>query len=176
MSNFKYSERSLSRLKTCHPLLQELFNEVIKHVDCTIIEGVRTIEQQQEYVDTGKSKTMNSKHLKQTDGYSHAVDVLAYPLKWDEADRNYMFAGFVKGIATQLGIQIRVGADWDGDFSTKDQTFHDLPHFELVSLKRLHSSTTVMEVLDLNKVDYYIHEAVDYLDDARALINKIKKG
>jgi hypothetical protein len=31
-----------------------------------------------------------------------------------------------------MGIESRMGADWDGDFDTKDQTFHDLPHFELV--------------------------------------------
>lgn len=128
----KFSNSSLNKLKTCHPDLQRLFKEVVKHVDCTIIEGVRSKEQQAEYVRTGKSRTMNSKHLKQSDGYSWAVDCLAYPLQWNNFQRNYLFAGFVKGVALSLGIKIRMGADWDGDFDTKDQTFYDLPHFELI--------------------------------------------
>ena len=130
----KFSKKSKQKLSTCHPLLQKLFNKVIKHVDCTVIEGVRSIEKQQNYVRTGVSKTLKSKHLKQDDGYSHAVDVIAYPIEWENYNRNYIFAGYVRGIADSMGIKIRMGADWDGDFTTKDQTFHDLPHFELVSV------------------------------------------
>lgn len=128
---YKYSQRSLDKLKTCHPDIQKVFMEVIKHVDVTILEGVRTKETQEEYVRTGKSKTMNSKHLKQSDGYSHAIDAIAYPIEWDNWQRNYMVAGFIKGVAASMGVKLRMGADWDGDFTTKDQTFHDLPHFEL---------------------------------------------
>ena len=130
---YKYSKKSMDKLNTCHPLLQQLMNEVIKHVDCSIIEGVRSTSTQKEYVRTGKSSTMKSKHLAQSDNYSHAVDVMCYPIKWNDWSRNYMFIGFVRGVAARLGIKIRVGADWDGDFSTKDQSFHDLPHIELVS-------------------------------------------
>lgn len=36
---------------------------------------MRDIETQRKYLATGKSTTMNSKHLKQSDGYSHAVDL-----------------------------------------------------------------------------------------------------
>lgn len=168
---FKYSKRSSDRLTTCHPLLQELFKEVIKHVDCTIIEGSRRLDKQKEYFDTGRSKTMDSKHLIQEDGYSHAVDVLPCKIKWDFSPKNYMFVGFVRGIAASLGIQIRVGADWDGDFNTTDQTFHDIPHFELLSTTRLtgnkdtHSSnqyaTTVLEV---------------HRDEIQKVIKKLKEG
>ena len=128
----RFSNKSKAKLDTCHPDLQRLFNEVIKHVDCTIIEGVRSVETQAEYFRTGRSRTMKSKHLKQPDGWSWAVDCLAYPIQWDNWKRNYLFAGFVKGMAASMGIKIRMGADWDGDFDTLDQRFHDLPHFELV--------------------------------------------
>lgn len=129
----KFSSKSKAKLESCHPLLQELFNEIIKHVDCTVLEGVRTLDKQKEHVRNGVSKTLKSKHLAQDDGYSHAVDCIAYPIDWNDAPRNYMFAGYIKGIADSLGIEIRLGADWDGDFTAKDQSFHDLPHFELVS-------------------------------------------
>jgi peptidoglycan L-alanyl-D-glutamate endopeptidase CwlK len=129
--SFKYGQKSLDKLNTCHPDIQRLFNEAIKYVDIAIIDGVRTKEQQEEYVKTGKSKTMDSKHIKQPDGYSHAVDAMPFPIDWNNTSRNYLFAGFIKGLAVSMGINIRMGADWDGDFDTKDQTFNDIPHFEL---------------------------------------------
>ena len=54
------------------------------------------------------------------------------PIEWENWQKNYLFAGFIKGLACSMGIKIRMGADWDGDFDTKDQKFHDLPHFELI--------------------------------------------
>ena len=41
------------------------------------------------------------------------------------------FAGVVKGIASQMGIGIRWGGDWDMDTEVKDNRFDDLVHFEL---------------------------------------------
>ena len=37
----RFSTRSKSRLHTCDERLVKLFNEVVKHFDCTIIEGHR---------------------------------------------------------------------------------------------------------------------------------------
>ena len=128
---FKFSSQSLEKLKTCHPDIQKVMTEVIKHVDCTIIEGVRTKEQQEEYVRTGKSKTMDSKHLPQPDGYSHAVDVMACPIKWEDWKRNSYFAGFVMATAKSMGIDLRSGIDWDSDFDISEHSFLDAPHFEL---------------------------------------------
>lgn len=58
---------------------------------------------------------------------------------WQERERVlhniqrwFMFIGYVKATARQIGIEIRCGADWDGDHQMSDQRFDDLPHFELV--------------------------------------------
>lgn len=48
-------------------------------------------------------------------------------------ERWAMFIGVVKGIASQMGIKIRCGADWDGDNNMSDQKFDDWAHFELAS-------------------------------------------
>ena len=61
-----------------------------------------------------------------------AVDVCPYPIDWNNKERFYHFAGYVKGIADSMGIKIRWGGDWDGDTVFDDQSFHDLPHFELL--------------------------------------------
>ena len=126
-----FSERSHAALSTCHPELRRLFYEVIRHWDCTVLEGVRSEEQQAENVRRGVSKTLASKHLKQPDGWAHAVDVAPFPVDWQDTERFRAFGGFVLGVAAIMGVPIRWGGDWDGDRTFKDESFVDLPHFEL---------------------------------------------
>ena len=127
----KFSARSESRLFTCDKRLQKLFNKVVEEFDCTIIEGHRDEERQNEMFRTGKSQ------LKFPDGKhnsipSKAVDVAPYPIDWNDREYFTYFAGYVKGIAATMGIKIRWGGDWDGDWQVKDNNFDDLPHFELL--------------------------------------------
>lgn len=126
-----FSEASKARLKTCHKDLQELFNEVIKHHDCTILEGHRDREAQNTAYINGRSK-LKYPFSKHNTYPSDAVDVAPYPIDWEDLERFRRFAWFVRGVAAARGIEIRCGADWDGDHDIKDQTFHDLPHFELI--------------------------------------------
>lgn len=126
-----FSQRSRDRLATCHPSLQRLFEEVVKHWDCTILEGHRGQEAQDEAFRTGRSQLRwpNGNHNSLP---SMAVDVSPYPVVWEDWHRWYAFAGFVLGVASQMGLAVRSGLDWDGDFDFKDQRFNDAPHFELV--------------------------------------------
>lgn len=140
-----FSSKSKANLETCQEDLQKLFNEVIKHWDCTILEGRRSKQRQDELYNEGKTKVKwpNSKHnVKNPTDLSRAVDVVPYPIIWPDKNnrpneyakdlgRFYAFVGFVLGTAKQMGIEIRVGADWDGDTDLLDQSFDDLPHFEL---------------------------------------------
>lgn len=131
----QFGNASKKRLATCDPRIVEVLEEVIKHFDCSVLEGVRSKEDQNEYYRTGRSKVMwpHSKHNVLVEGQlSRAVDVAPYPIDWNDTDRFYYFAGFVVGIAASKGIKLRFGGDWDGDRDLKDQTFNDLPHFELV--------------------------------------------
>lgn len=153
-----FSRSSQSRLLTCHDDIQKIMNIVIKNYDCSIIEGIRSIERQTELFNSGRSKTMNSKHLPHN-GVSLAIDVVPYPISWGKKEhdilmnaimtrnhkdiqeslksynivyaRFYHFAGYVTRVADELGIDIRWGGDWDSDNVFNDQTFFDLPHFEL---------------------------------------------
>ena len=126
----RFGRRSRKNLETCHEDLQELFNEVIKYFDCTVIQGHRGKEEQNKYFDEGKSKVKypNGRHNANP---SNAVDVVPYPIDWKDTDRMYYFAGFVKGIAYKMGIPIRWGGDWNDNTEVKDTNFKDLPHFEL---------------------------------------------
>ncbi len=122
-----YSRFSKGNLSTCHPNLQDLFNEVIKHFDCKVLEGHREAERQARLLASGRSKTLKSKHLLIP---SRAVDVIPYPVDWRDLNRMRFFAGFVLGVASQMGINIRWGGDWDKDTLLADNTWNDFVHFE----------------------------------------------
>jgi len=127
----RFSRSSKEKLSTCDSRLQMVFREVIKYFDCTILEGHRGEEKQNQYYSEGRSKVQfpNGKHNKIP---SKAVDVMPYPIDWNDIERICYFAGFVMGVASQLGIQLRWGKDWDGDTDLNDQSFKDGPHFELI--------------------------------------------
>ena len=128
----KFGSKSKERLLTCDIKLQKIFNEVIKHIDCSVLEGHRSAERQDRLFEDGKTKVKyplgrhNSKP-------SRAVDVVPYPVDWNYRERQTLFAGFVLGIAMSMGIKLRWGGDWNMDFHVIDNRFDDFPHFELTN-------------------------------------------
>ena len=126
----RFGSRSISRLNTGDDRLQNRFKEVVKGFDCTVIEGHRGKEKQNEAYRKGNSKLKfpKGKHNKMP---SIAVDVAPYPVDWTDRDRFHYFGGYVLGIAKKMGLNIRWGGDWDMDTQTKDNKFDDLVHFEI---------------------------------------------
>ena len=123
-----FSQQSQERLSTCDERLIALFKHVITFFDCTIIEGHRSYERQQHLYEIGATRVQAGKH----NAYpSLAVDVAPYPIRWDDLERFYYFAGNVMGVANMLEFSIRWGGDWDGDTQLHDQSFMDLVHFEI---------------------------------------------
>ena len=104
----RFGSRSRNNLKTCDKRLQDVLHEVIKHVDCSVIEGHRSAERQDKLFDEGKTKVKypNGRHNKYP---SHAVDVVPYPIDSDDRESFHFFAGFVIGIAKSKGINLRWG-------------------------------------------------------------------
>ncbi len=126
----RFSGTSRRKLETCDVDLQHLFNEVIRHFDCTIVWGHRGEEEQDKAFQGGYSKLQwpDSKHNKKP---AHGIDVVPCPIDWEDVDRFRYFAGFVMGMAAAMGIRIVWGGDWDRDTDLSDQTFDDLAHYEL---------------------------------------------
>lgn len=143
-----FSKKSLGMLQQCHPDLQKVMMEAIKIIDFSVTEGARTIEKQKEYYKTGKSKTMNSKHLPKYckeygKNYSMAIDLLPYfstepHTDWNDREEFTLLAGIILGIAKQLRdqgkikSQIRWGGNWGLGKRIKYTSFVDMPHFEIV--------------------------------------------
>lgn len=119
---FKFSKRSLRELEGIHPDLRKVVNMALSltEVDFIITDGLRTIEEQREYVRRGASKTMRSRHLS-----GHAVDFVAYDGRAATYDLKMMrkVAAAFKLAAMNLKIPIEWGGDW--------KSFVDTPHIEL---------------------------------------------
>lgn len=126
----RFSQRSKERLATCDKRLQRVFNRVIDTVDCTILEGHRSEEKQNEAYRTGHSKVQwpDSRHNTLP---SLAVDVAPYPIDWRDRERFTLFAGFALGVAAGEGVRIVWGGDWNRDFRVADNSFDDLVHFQV---------------------------------------------
>jgi peptidoglycan L-alanyl-D-glutamate endopeptidase CwlK len=118
----EFGKRSRKELKTAHPNLQAIFNEVIKQYDCSVLCGHRGKADQDKAFADGKSKLKwpKSNHNKTP---SRAVDVVPFPIDWKNETEFYIMADIVKNIAKRLKIKVSWGGDW--------KTFRDLPHWEL---------------------------------------------
>jgi peptidoglycan L-alanyl-D-glutamate endopeptidase CwlK len=127
----KFSAKSDRLLAQCDPSLQVVFNYVVVICDCTIITGHRDEATQDEMLRQGKSQVSwpNSRH---NSSPSRAVDAAPYPIDWKDRERATLFAGLVLGVADVLGIKLRWGGDWDGDWQVNDNNFDDLWHFEIL--------------------------------------------
>lgn len=119
---YHLSAKSRAELKGVHPRLKAVVEAAITDcpVDFAVHDGLRTIEEQREYVRKGVSKTMKSKHLE-----GRAVDlvpVINGKLRWEEGACRKVAAHVLK-VAKKMGVGIlNGGTSWGWDW----------PHFELL--------------------------------------------
>ena len=113
---YKLSGRSLNKLEGVHPTMVDTVKRAIKlsKVDFGVIYGVRSLAEQKRLYEAKRSQTMKSKHLVQEDGYSHAVDLMAYDgsdPSWDIVMYDDI-ADAMKEAAIETGAKICWGAAW----------------------------------------------------------------
>ena len=128
----QFGKKSKEQLATCNEKLRRVFNEVIKTVDCSVLEGHRDKDRQDSLYEEGKTK-VKYPHGRHNEFLSRAADVVPYPIDWDDRERFHLFAGFVLGTAKQMGIDLRWGGDWNINWFVDDNKFDDFPHFEVFS-------------------------------------------
>ena len=118
--SYKLGKRSLQSLSGVHPDMVAVVKRAIEitEQDFTVIEGIRNINRQRELVKAGKSTTMNSRHIT-----GHAVDMVPWPVDWEDLERFEVMSEAMKTAAEELDIPIKWGGDW--------KSFYDAPHFEL---------------------------------------------
>lgn len=129
-----FSEASKDKLYEVHPDLITLFEEVIKHFDCTVVSGVRTEDEQQELYAKGRTEpgeivtykdgvVRKSKHQ-----LGMAVDVVPYPTMYSDEGVMRKFGWFVIETAERLKKEGLIDNDitWGGSWR-----FSDMAHFEI---------------------------------------------
>jgi peptidoglycan L-alanyl-D-glutamate endopeptidase CwlK len=158
MTGFVLGRRSLAELEGVHPALVAVVRRAItlSPQDFAVHDGLRTRAEQEEYLRRGVSQTMASKHLPQTDGHGHAVDLVPLingKLRW-EWPPIYEIAAAVKQAAALERVAIRWGGCWrdlagiePGPVAMREavenygaarrqqgrKAFTDGPHFELLA-------------------------------------------
>lgn len=150
---FNLSQKSLDRLNGVDERLQRVVKRAIQLTkqDFMVLEGVRT--RQQCMTNYGKGRTIAqcvakgipaqyanpnaakvtwlnnpfaSKHVN-----GKAVDLVPYPVDWNDLKKFDTIAQAMLQAAKELGIPIRWGADWDADGKPRERGESDSPHFEI---------------------------------------------
>lgn len=127
-NNFKFSQRSENNLKGVNPDLVKVIHRALEitPVDFIVIEGLRTQARQKEMVATGKSQTMNSRHLS-----GNAVDIIPVNTTW-KIEEFHPLLKAVKQAADEQGLKLRFGINWKNDPALPIETkFIDAPHVEI---------------------------------------------
>jgi peptidoglycan L-alanyl-D-glutamate endopeptidase CwlK len=118
------SARDVTRMHGLHPDLYRVVLAMGEYCPTPfmVLEGVRSVAQQADYVAAGSSKTMNSRHLT-----GHAVDLAPLlpdgSIPWDAWPRWEAFAKHMEGAAAMCGVPVEWGGDWP--------KFPDGPHWQL---------------------------------------------
>jgi len=118
----KLSAASQARLDGAHPLLRKLFAKVGEQTNIAVLDSQRGRAAQERAFALGHSRA----HFGQS---AHnwapavALDVVPYPIDWNNLQRFRNLAAIVKAEAKQMGIPIAWGGDW--------KKLLDMPHYEL---------------------------------------------
>ncbi|MBK0063948.1 M15 family metallopeptidase [Acinetobacter sp. S54] len=147
VSKQKYilSKLSLSRLEGVHPELVKVVQRAIQLTDqdFMVVEGVRSKEQC--YINYGKGRTASqckakgvpikyaqpnlskvtwlNNPLASNHVTGQAVDLVPYPVDWNDLKKFQVVANAMQAAAKDLGVKLSWGGNW--------KTSKDYPHFEL---------------------------------------------
>ena len=127
----EFSKQSMKKLNTCNSSLIYLFTEVVKEFDCTVICGNRNKKEQNRAFNDGFSM-VEFPFSKHNSIPSDAVDVVPYPIDWEDIERFEHFGFFTLGVAVGLGLKITWGGDFSKNYYINDEKFIDLPHYQIV--------------------------------------------
>ncbi len=139
------SKLSLSRLEGVNPNLVAVVKRAIQitQQDFMVVEGVRSREQMM--INWGKGRTIAQCAAKgipakyaqpnlakvtwlnnpfsSNHATGQAVDLVPYPVDWNDLNKFRVVADAMKAAALELGVKVTWGGDW--------KTTKDYPHFEV---------------------------------------------
>lgn len=132
--------RHPEKLEGVHPHMAAVVQEAALRLpfDLLVAEGLRTLERQKLLYAQGRTApgpvvtwTLNSKHIRQGDGFGHAVDLYAQIDGKLDATKTEAIAQAMLAASTKLSIPIVWGADWNHNGRPHEKGETDSPHFQL---------------------------------------------
>ena len=123
MYSYRFGKRSRSNLKGVDDRLVRICNRALQlsPIDFGITEGIRSVERQRFMVASGRSDTMNSRHLT-----GLAVDIVAYKnggvVTWDFETYRTISRSFIRA-----GWEYETAVTWGGDWPR----LRDGVHFQI---------------------------------------------
>ena len=116
---YKFGRKSAQRRDECVSALRRVLDRALAYgvMDMSIICGARLTDEQKQAFAQGRSKldgvTKFSKH--QVGGntgrdLSEAVDVVPYPIDWDNKLAFHVMAGLMFAAAAEEGVKLSVGS------------------------------------------------------------------
>lgn len=138
MGPYRYGAKSRMQLDTADARLIDVFEAAIRVVDIKILEGARSKLDQDRAVAEYRSHvrwphSKHNIHQNKERAKSHAVDFAPWPIDWNDLERFKNIAYLLRGIALGKGFDLRLGCDWNSNMNTRDTTFMDAGHVELVA-------------------------------------------
>lgn len=117
---YSFGVESKVNLMGVHPDLVKVSQRAIEisEQDFSVHDGLRTLVEQTKLFERGATKTLESKHLLQSDGYGHAVDLVPFingKMRW-EWRPIYFIAEAVHQACSELGVNLIWGGVWDREF------------------------------------------------------------
>lgn len=155
---YRLGSHSRQELRGVHPRLVSAVKRAIKitEQDFMVFDGLRTEAEQWTLYDAGASHLLKSSHLKQEDGFGHAVDLVPFIFgkpRW-ELPASYAVARAMRLAAQEERLALLWGGCWeriDGDSRSPElmveeyvakrrrqarRPFVDALHFEIAELER----------------------------------------
>lgn len=122
---YTLSEKSKNKLIGVHPALVGVVHKAIElsDIDFSVLYGVRTAEQQNELYQRGRSTrgpivtykdgyTRKSNHQIKEDGWGYAVDLMPYPVDWDDWSKFESIDRAIQRASTECGVVVEWGGTW----------------------------------------------------------------
>lgn len=133
----EFGPKSLANLNGVLPSLVQVAKLAITlcRFDGTVISGggMRTQAQADTNVANGTG-IANSRHIKQADGFGHAIDLIPLTpgkgIDWENLTAFKAMANAVKQASAELDVPIRQGCDWNMNGVFSEAREFDWAHFE----------------------------------------------
>lgn len=144
--SFKLGKSSLKKLEGIDADLVSVVKKAITitEIDFTVVEGLRTAERQARLLASGASKTLNSRHIT-----GHAVDLAPWvdgKTPWKDLEAFKKVSSAMFQAADELGVLIQWGGDWDLDGDSSDESYLDMPHWQIPWPYRVESAKSAMQL------------------------------